>query len=120
MNGRPCRCLRWEGHDFYRLLPGNLKQKGMEARLAHPSAGTISYLEPAGALRFARPRPQIDLYEAALSSCARETGQVMGSHWKNLGFSSAEHMVKVACSGRARPGRADGAVHQEERSVPAP
>jgi hypothetical protein len=37
--------------------------------------------------------------EAALSSCSWGLGQVMGSHWKALGFSSPQQMVKAACSG---------------------
>ena len=99
VNGKPMPLIRWEGHYFYRLLPANLKQKGLEARLAHPAAGSVPNpaSQQARYEMLARARKIHD--EAALSSCSWGLGQVMGSHWKNLGFSSAEHMVKVACSG---------------------
>ena len=101
VNGRAMPLIRWEGHYFYRLLPHNLRDRAMREGLAHPSMGRVG-----------NPASQAERYkmlergkaiheEAAISSCSWGLGQVMGSHWKTLGFSSPQQFVDVVCSGVA-------------------
>jgi hypothetical protein len=99
VNGKPMPLIRWEGHYFYRLLPPNLRQKGVEAGLAHPSAGKIPNPASQEARYAMLERARKIDEEAALSSCSWGLGQVMGAHWKNLGFGSVQQFVKTACSG---------------------
>ena len=81
--------IRIEGHYFYRLLSGAKRDEAVRQGLAHPTAGRIK-----------NPRNQVDRYlmlermkkidkEAAIMSCSWGVGQVMGEHWRILGFGSA-------------------------------
>jgi hypothetical protein len=101
VHGKPMPLIRWECHYFFRLLPPDLRQRGVAAHLAHPVAGTIP-----------NPASQQSRYDmlargkaihevAALSSCSWGMGQVMGAHWKSLGFRSVQEFVRTACSGVA-------------------
>jgi hypothetical protein len=101
VDGRPMPLIRWECHYFYRLLPPSLRSQGMAARLAHPVAGTIGNpaSQQARYAMLARGRAIHD--EAAISSCSWGLGQVMGAHWKSLGFDSPQRFMQVACSGIA-------------------
>lgn len=87
--------IRWEGHYFYKLVPANLLQKAIQLGLAAKSAGAIK-----------NPASQEKRYDilargkkldstAAISSCSWGFGQVMGSHWKWLGYKSAEQLEKL-------------------------
>lgn len=91
--------IRWEGHYFYKFLDGEERAKAVAQGLAHPSAGKIK-----------NPRNQADRYAlldraakidkiAAYSSISIGVGQVMGSHWKDLGFDSPLDMLKLASKG---------------------
>jgi hypothetical protein len=93
--------IRWEGHYFYRLLKGERRASAVRAKLAAPEAGAIK-----------NPRSQRGRYDmleraitidkvAALSSISIGVGQVMGSHWKTLGFESPEKMFDLAETGLA-------------------
>lgn len=99
VNGRPMPLIRWEGHYFYRLLPPDLKNAGVQAGLAHPAAGRIPN-PPSQSARYAMlERGKAIHEEAALSSCSWGLGQVMGAHWRTLGYPSVQQFVAVACSG---------------------
>lgn len=98
-NGVLRAIIRWEGHYFDRLVPTKLQAKARALKLASPKVGGIP-----------NPASQSKRYEilelgktldvtAAISSCSWGVGQVMGSHWKWLGFKSAEEFEKTAQSG---------------------
>jgi len=91
--------IRWEGHYFDRLVPAHLREEARKAGLAHPTAGKIK-----------NPASQADRYAilakamkidpaAALSSISMGVGQVMGSHWEKLGFTSVVQMFDMARTG---------------------
>lgn len=93
--------IRWEGHYFYRLLKGADRTEAVLQGLAAERAGAVK-----------NPRSQKARYDileagmqidrdAALSSISIGVGQVMGSHWQSLGFSSPRAMFEFAESGLA-------------------
>ena len=93
--------IRWEGHYFYRLLKGEQRAAAVRAGLAAPEAGTVKNPKS--------QRKRYDMLEraitidkvAALSSISIGVGQVMGSHWKTLGFHHPEKMFDLAETGLA-------------------
>lgn len=96
VEGRRLPPIRFEGHYFYRLLPPGKRERAVAAGLASPRAGAVknprSY---AGRYDlFARARA-ID-EDAAIESCSWGLGQVMGAHWRKLGFSNPRHLMETA------------------------
>lgn len=99
VNGRQVPAIRIEGHYFYRRLSGQKLQRAMKAGLAHKSAGVIKNPRSwAGRYEMLERMKAID-ENAAIESCSWGLGQVMGAHWKSLGYKSPQHMVEVAMSG---------------------
>lgn len=99
VNGRQVPVIRWEGHYFYKLVPASLRPKAVASRLANSRAGAVK-----------NPRSQADRYamlskakridyEAAVSSCSWGIGQVMGAHWRWLGYASAKAFEDEAMRG---------------------
>jgi peptidoglycan hydrolase-like protein with peptidoglycan-binding domain len=88
--------IRIEGHYFYRLLPKEKRDQGIRTGLADPSAGKVK--NPARmADRYAQLQRMIDLdEEAALASCSWGLGQVMGDHWRSLGYENVQELVADA------------------------
>lgn len=89
--------IRWEGHYFDRLVKAELREKARSLGLASPKVGGVK-----------NPSSQEKRYEilnraaeldeeAAYSSISIGLGQVMGSHAKSLGFSTAKEMFSY-CS----------------------
>jgi hypothetical protein len=101
VNGRQEPLIRFEGHYFDHRLPDAAQQLARDAGLSSPYIGKIpnpasqaarwAMLERASA--FSRP--------AALESTSWGIGQIMGSHWKSLGYESVEAFVETARSGAA-------------------
>ncbi|MEM1376344.1 MAG: N-acetylmuramidase domain-containing protein [Pseudomonadota bacterium] len=98
VNSRREPVIRFEGHYFDRLLGGVARQKARAAGLANPKFGGVK-----------NPRSQAGRWDmlararaiddgAALQSCSWGIGQVMGSHWKALGYSSPQALVREARS----------------------
>lgn len=96
VEGRRVPLIRIEGHYFWRLLPEHKRAAARRAGLAHPKMGRVK-----------NPRSQAKRYamlarmvaidaEAAVSSCSWGVGQVMGSHWRKLGFPSARAFMEHA------------------------
>ena len=103
--GQDKALIRWEGHYFHRRLrkrSAEALQAAVDLKLAHPSAGGIK-----------NSRSQERRYEvlqAAVNLCEEfgldrdlayecisiGLGQVMGSHWEDLGYESAEKMLAEA------------------------
>ena len=99
--GRAEPLIRFEGHYFDRLLPADKRGQARRAGLASPKAGAI----PNPATQAARwalleRAMQVDR-EAALQSVSYGVGQVMGAHWRWLGYASVEALVAEARSGLA-------------------
>ncbi len=93
--------IRWEGHYFYRALSGAARARAESEGLAAPSAGAIKNpASQAGRYALLARARQID-EDAALGSCSWGLGQVMGAHWKSLGYASVAELVAEARSGAA-------------------
>lgn len=99
VNGKQLPLIRWEGHYFYRQLPPEKRRIAVDAGLASSRAGAIKNpRKQAHRYALLRKAKRID-HDAALESCSWGAGQVMGAHWKSLGYKSPEHMVGVATAG---------------------
>ena len=99
VNGRDEPLIRFEGHYFYRLLPQAKRNVAIVKGLASSKAGAVKNSRTqAGRWRFLKRAKRIDR-SAALSSCSWGVGQVMGAHWRWLGYASIDTMVEEARSG---------------------
>lgn len=91
--------IRWEGHYFDRLVPAKLQAKAREWKLASPKVGGIpNPASQAGRYAILEKGKTLDV-TAAISSCSWGVGQIMGAHWKLLGYKSAEDFEKAVQSG---------------------
>ena len=95
---------RPEGHYFYKFLRGDDRTRAVREGLAAAKAGVVrvphSYVGVYGMID-----RMIDIdEEAAYSSCSWGLGQVMGAHWKVLGYDSA---LDLAASCDTVEGQAD-------------
>lgn len=99
VRGRREPLIRFEGHYFDRLLDGAKRERARADGLANPRAGRVR--NPRGqAARWTLLDRAIAIDRtAALSSCSWGVGQVMGSHWRWLGFGSVDAMVARARDG---------------------
>ena len=99
IGGRKEPLIRFEGHYFDRLVADGKRAAARKAGLASPRAGAI-----------ANPRRQADRWrllgraaridrDAALQSVSWGIGQVMGAHWKRLGYDSPAALARQARSG---------------------
>lgn len=92
---------RFEGHYFYRLLKGAKRTLAVKNGLASPKAGVIrNPRSPAGVYAMIARAEKIDK-DVAHMSVSWGLGQVMGEHWKVLGYKSVEDFVQTAMSGVA-------------------
>lgn len=102
VGGRDEPVIRFEGHYFDARLTNGKRALARKQRLASPKVGGVR--NPASQeSRWSKllvPARRIDK-RAALESTSWGLGQVMGAHWKTLGFSSVEHLVEHARSGAA-------------------
>jgi len=88
--------IRFEGHYFYRKLKGAKLKQAISAGLASPKAGTV---KNPGAYK-----ARYDMLEraakidrrAAYESTSWGLGQVMGDHWRKLGYASIDEFVATA------------------------
>lgn len=91
--------IRYEGHYFDKLCAAGVRDEARRAGVSSPQAGEIK-----------NPAKQIDRWalvrkaakydrDAAYASCSYGVGQVMGSHWKTLGFTSLDQFINTARSG---------------------
>lgn len=91
--------MRIEGHYFYKRLGGAKLGIATSQRLASKSAGVVKNPRSMKA-RYVKLERMIAIdRQAALESCSWGVGQVMGSHWKKLGYRSAYEMVELCKSG---------------------
>lgn len=86
--------VRFEGHYFYKRLNGEKLDKAIKEGLASPKAGGVK--NPASfsdRYKLIERAAAIDT-KAAYESVSWGLGQVMGAHWKVLGFESVESFVE--------------------------
>lgn len=101
VNGKNEPLIRFEGHYFDRFLRGEPRIKARKAGLANPVPGRVRNGR-SQASRWKKLDRAIDINRvAALSSCSWGVGQVMGAHWKWLGYGSVDALVAEARSGLA-------------------
>lgn len=101
VDGRREPLIRFEGHWFDRLLDDACRKRARAEGLASPTPGAVR--NPAGQAarwRLVERAAAIDR-EAAFSSVSWGIGQVMGAHWKALGYQSAGDLAAEARSGVA-------------------
>lgn len=105
ISGRREPLIRFEGHYFDARLTGDARQAARAAGLAHPKAGQISNPQTqAGRWRLLERASAVDRC-AAYESTSWGLGQVMGAHWKALGFISVDELVRETRSGAAGQAR---------------
>lgn len=99
VDGRQEPLIRFEGHYFYRLLPTALRNRAVTGGLAHGVAGRVA--NPASQVarwKMLNHACSLDR-QAALASVSWGVGQIMGSHWRWLGFGGIEALVGEVRSG---------------------
>lgn len=85
--------IRFEGHYFDRRLTGLKRAQARAAGLADPRAGAIrNPSSQAERWKMLRRAAAID-HQAAHESVSWGMGQVMGGHWRWLGFASVDALV---------------------------
>ncbi|MAS06492.1 MAG: peptidoglycan-binding protein [Ahrensia sp.] len=92
--------IRFEGHYFDRLVDDGKRARARAKGLASPSMGAVNPASQAARWALLKDAMEIDR-AAALQSVSWGIGQVMGSHWKALGYGSVEELVAEARSGVA-------------------
>lgn len=111
VNGKKEPLIRFEGHYFYRLLPAQKRNLAVTRGLASSRAGAVrNTFSQSGRWKLLKRAEAIDR-PAALASCSWGCGQVMGSHWRWLGYASIDALVADARSG------ADGQVRLMMRYI---
>jgi hypothetical protein len=99
VDGKQEPLIRFEGHIFFRRLSGAKRDVAVARKLASSKVGGIP-----------NPASQTDRWRllaramaidstAALESCSYGVGQVMGFHWKALGYASVQALVTRAREG---------------------
>lgn len=101
VNGRAEPLIRFEGHYFYRLLPRMKRNRALGAGLAHPIAGKVKNPRSQTARWKLLGKASVIDRPAALAATSWGVGQVMGDHWRWLGFASIDAFVAQARSGVA-------------------
>lgn len=90
VNGKQLPAMRWEGHYAWRLAGDADRQRLADAGLASPKAQLVR-----------NPRRYGDRYamfwrgyeiarDVAIMACSWGIGQVMGAHWRHLGYNSPQ------------------------------
>jgi hypothetical protein len=93
--------IRFEGHYFDQRLRGALRSRARDAGLASPTAGAVrNPRQQALRWRLLERAAALD-HQAAHESVSWGLGQVMGAHWRWLGFESVDALVAEARSGAA-------------------
>lgn len=99
VGGRREPLIRFEGHYFDKLVPASKRQAARNAGVSSPKAGAIKNpASQAARWQLLMKAAKIDP-EAAYMSTSWGVGQVMGSHWKILGFTNIMELVNTARKG---------------------
>lgn len=99
VDGRQEPLIRFEGHYFDQRLTGDKRRRARADGISSPVAGSVANPKTqAGRWRLLAAAAAID-HAAAHESVSWGLGQVMGAHWKWLGFPSVDALVEEARSG---------------------
>lgn len=88
--------IRFEGHYFDRRLLGRVRDQARKAGLSAPEAGHVRNPKTQSERWFLLERAMSIHKKAALESTSWGLGQVMGAHWKWLGYGSVDELVAEA------------------------
>lgn len=91
--------IRFEGHYFDRRLSGRIREQARQMGLASPEAGRVRNPKMQRERWLLLERAMSIHRQAALESTSWGLGQVMGAHWKWLGYRSIDELVNEARSG---------------------
>lgn len=86
--------IRFEGHHFYRRLTSSERSRAVASGLASPKAGAVKNPASYRARYQLLERAKQINPTAALESTSWGLGQVMGEHWKKLGYASVQQLVE--------------------------
>lgn len=100
INDRDEPLIRFEGHYFDKRLEGADRKKARAEGLASPVPGRIANPVSQTARWAMFNRAAAINRQAAIESTSWGCGQVMGAHWKTLGFTAAEDLVTLARGGK--------------------
>lgn len=95
VKGRKEPLIRFEGHYFDRRLSGGDQAKARTLGLSSPKAGAVANPRTQAARWTLLDRAVEINAQAAFESCSWGVGQVMGAHWKWLGFKSVTEMANL-------------------------
>ncbi len=99
INGKLEPLIRYEGHYFDKLCKPAVREAARKAGVSNPkSLGVKNPASQAARWKLVEKAAAFDK-DAAYMSCSYGVGQVMGSHYKALGYSSVHNMVEDARSG---------------------
>lgn len=101
VDGKREPLIRFEGHYFFKRLAGLERVRGRREGLASPVAREVKNPASQEARWHMLARARAINEVAALESCSWGLGQVMGAHWRWLGFDSVAALVAAARSGVA-------------------
>jgi peptidoglycan hydrolase-like protein with peptidoglycan-binding domain len=93
INGKQEPLIRFEGHYFDRKLSGEDLASARSLGLASPKAGKVANPNSQAARWKLLERAAEINRQAAYESVSWGLGQVMGDHWKHLGFKSVFELV---------------------------
>lgn len=88
--------VRFEGHYLDARLKNGERDRARKAGLASPKAGAVKNPKSQERRWDIINRAAAINRQAALESFSIGLGQVMTSHWKKLGFSSVDELIKLA------------------------
>lgn len=99
IGGRDEPLIRFEGHYFDKRLPMPKRMTARGAGLASPLAGGVPNPRSQKARWALLERAAAIDRQAAYESVSWGIGQVMGAHWKALGFAGIDELVETARKG---------------------
>jgi hypothetical protein len=105
IRGRKEPLIRFEGHYFDRRLSGDKQERARKAGLASPVPGAVRNPFTQSARWRLLARAEAIDRQAARESVSWGLGQVMGAHWKLLGYSNVDTFVSAvreSVAGQAR------------------
>jgi hypothetical protein len=88
VDGQRRPLIRWEGHYMHRLTKGKERDAALKAGVASPTAGAVKNPSSQAARWKLFDKAAKINRDAAIQSMSYGVGQVMGSHWKWLGYNS--------------------------------
>lgn len=100
VDGKKEPLIRFEAHYFHRLCDPKVRDRAVALKLASSRAGAIPNPSSQQSRWDVLLKPAMALdKEAAIESISIGVGQVMGAHWRMLGFNSASDMFTMGRSG---------------------